>query len=469
MTGRFMSRGCAARAGRRLVPQLTTTLALAAVVSSAGACSLVFDPELKDFAEYGDRCVANDECASGICHNGRCSQECSGSCPGDNAVCRSNVCRFLSPPPLDGPPWIGYLIREEPQAYGMAKTHDDGRAYVQEEFPQATTKATIGASTSSAPAAIDDLVSQGANIIVATSREYLNPMQNAAIRHPGVNFLLYSIYPGIDPTTNFGTYFGRMYQVMYMVGNLAARVSETGRIGIVGPIALPETVMNINAFTTGAREADPDVQVIVEWINDWSDAEAETEAAEALVNDGGADVIFGYTESTTPLTTAPAQTPTDPPHPVYVIGYGNENACEVDADRCLTSAYWNWGPMLTDLVQQMIDGAWEPDLIWDAIEGTPSQSVVFYSDINPRVVGLADIMEVEALKSDLIASSGLYLPFRGPLRDNITHEIRVGSGQHPDDDDLLTMCWFVEGIYQMGTGDPVPLEAARVPTSCQSW
>jgi basic membrane protein A len=430
------------------------------------ACSLIYDPDLKEFAEFGDRCVEGSDCASGICRSDRCTRECAGSDPcGDTSECRSGFCSFTSPPPLDGPAKIAFIYNDEVEEHGMIKTHDEAREYVGRNVDGSEATAFPSVSASKVSSTIDSLVADGFNVVIGTNSDYLNAIQNGALRHTDVNFLIYSVYPDLEPAPNMGSYFGRMYQVMFMMGLLAGGQTKTNRVGVIAPVAIPETVCNINAFAQGVFAKNAEAQVVVRWINAWSHDTLEATAAGELVEDANTDVVLGYTETTNAIEAAAALT-TAEGDPVYVIGYGSPNACEAADSRCISAAYWNFGPMLTEMVEAMVAGTWVPSVVWEQIVGDPQRSPVYFSSITVVPSGLR--MEVEAYVAELARNddAARMLPFEGPVRDT-AGATRISSGHYPSDDDLLSMCWFVEGIYQIQDGEPPTLVPGVVPASCR--
>jgi basic membrane lipoprotein Med (substrate-binding protein (PBP1-ABC) superfamily) len=451
------------------------------------ACSLIFDPQLKDFAEFGERCVQGGQCESGICGSltGRCTRECSGSDPcGETSECREGYCFFTSPPALDGPPQISFLYLGEVEEHGMIRAHDDARQYVLSKIPSATANALSSVAISQANQVIDDEISQGSNVIIGTSSDLGDAIQGGALRHPDRNFLMYGIYLGLEEGPNLGYYMGRMYQVMYMMGALAGSVTETLHVGVVAPVANAETVRTVNAFAQGfysevedpnGPSQEPNPAVVVRWINTWTDENLEQEATEELVELARTDIVLGYTESTTPLRVA-SKMQVDPLEPggdfvdVKVIGYGNPDVCEAaQQHRCLSAAYWNFGTMLTRIVQEMIQGEWEPAVEWQQIQRDPDESSVYFADFDPIAVPSAVSINISALLSELATDStaARMLPFRGPVRDT-GGDTRISSRSYPSDEDLLQMCWHVDGIFQIDTdGDGPTLVAAEVPTNCR--
>lgn len=360
-------------------------------------------------------------------------------------------------PPIDGPIRAGLIYIGPVGDHGWTKAHDDSRLHVEEVIPELDAHFMPSVSPADVETVIDDFVAAGDNVIITTSHDFLVGTQAAALRHPDVNFLICS---GFATGPNLGSYFGRMYQGMYMAGRLAGHATRSRRIGYVGAVVIPETVGHINAFTLGARSVDPEIQVSVRWVGQWFAPEDEAAATNELI-DAGADVIFGETDTTTPIETSAARTSLTG-EPVYSIGYDNPDSCTFAPDRCLASVYWNWGPALERILLQMRDGEWDPSVIvWDSMDADPERSTFYLSPIDPDLVPTSARLDVEGLIPTLTGSddAARVRPFVGPLRDTGGAE-RVAAGGLATDEQILRMCWHVEGVVGLD-GQP-----ASVPVEC---
>ncbi|MCK6551604.1 BMP family ABC transporter substrate-binding protein [Myxococcota bacterium] len=421
------------------------------------SCSLILDPQLPDdtttLAKFGEACDAGEDCETGLCRTSRCTETCTTSCP-TGSTCTSNVCEFDGPPPLDELR-VGFLYVGPVGDHGWTLTHDESRRYVDETLPYVSTRFAPSVTTADADAVIEEFIRQGDNVIVGTSFDFLVPMLSKASNYPDVRFLLCS---GFQTGPNLGSYFARMEQPIYMAGFLAGKVTKTNRVGLVGSVVIPETVRHINAFTRGLRDANPEARAVVRWVYAWFNPPEETAATQELVAEG-VDVIFGQTDTTIPLEVSKTMTTTNTGSretdglPVYSIGYDNKDSCDRFApERCLTSAYWNWGPMLRDILEDIHEGTWKPRVpVYDQMKSDPSESTVYLSEIDTTLVPTEDRLPVEMLISAMTAPTpeAKYYPFRPPLYDN-TGTLRVATGQLPTDEDLLDMCWYVDGVYDVG-------------------
>jgi basic membrane lipoprotein Med (substrate-binding protein (PBP1-ABC) superfamily) len=77
----------------------------------------------------------------------------------------------------------------------------------------------------------------------------------------------------------------------YLAGMLAATMSKTGVLGVIGGTELPPVKESFDAFTRGARSVKPGISVLTSYIGNWDDVSAGREQALAQIG-RSADVIF---------------------------------------------------------------------------------------------------------------------------------------------------------------------------------
>ena len=77
----------------------------------------------------------------------------------------------------------------------------------------------------------------------------------------------------------------------YLAGILAASVTKTNRLGVIGGTELPPVVESFRAFQKGAREVNPSVEIVTSYVGNWDDVSAGKEQALAQISHG-VDVIF---------------------------------------------------------------------------------------------------------------------------------------------------------------------------------
>jgi basic membrane lipoprotein Med (substrate-binding protein (PBP1-ABC) superfamily) len=129
------------------------------------------------------------------------------------------------------------------------------------------------------------------DLIIAHGSQYGSIIEELAPDFPDVSFAW-----GTDVNTfglpNVFAYTAAAEQGGFINGYLAAQMTKTKNIGVVGPIEVGDAKAYIDGFKVGATYVDPTVAVNVTYIQSFSDVTLATEAAKALVANG-ADVLTG--------------------------------------------------------------------------------------------------------------------------------------------------------------------------------
>lgn len=338
---------------------------------------------------------------------------------------------------------------------GWSQSHFDGLTYVQQNVPNVN-----AVYVENVPEGADSeqvfrsLSRKGFNLIFGTSFGFMDPMEAVASEFPDIMYVHISGYKSNG--TNFGNLFGAMESMKYLAGMLAgARAKKDGnpKLGYIATFPIPEELRLGNAFALGMRKACPECTLDVRWINTWHDPIVEKEAAASLF-DAGAQVVF--TGADTP---APADVATEKGK--WGITYDWSGSCK--AERCLTTPYWNWGPVYAQVTKDVIDKKYKPGWqyfdvdsgglgLFGFMEGeTPTKGV---AELDPAVLAmvketLAKMQKGEFTRFDV---------FAGPIKDNAGKEI-VPAGEKMVQSDLdqfppgapgleckYCMHWWADGI-----------------------
>ena len=103
-----------------------------------------------------------------------------------------------------------------------------------------------------------------------------------------------TIYVTTSGTTTGPNLAGMMFgfaDASYLAGILAASVTKTNRLGVIGGTELPPVVESFRAFQKGAREVNPSIEIVTSYVGNWDDVSAGKEQALAQISHG-VDVIF---------------------------------------------------------------------------------------------------------------------------------------------------------------------------------
>jgi basic membrane protein A len=130
--------------------------------------------------------------------------------------------------------------------------------------------------------------SSGYDLIFAHGFEYQDAAVRAGERFPNTTFI---VSGGGRFSDNVVPLIFELEEGSYLAGMVAAGMSETGILGMVGGVAIPPVEGTFLAFEAGARAVDPDVQVLEAYTGNWDDVSAAKEATVAQLG-RGADVII---------------------------------------------------------------------------------------------------------------------------------------------------------------------------------
>ena len=130
---------------------------------------------------------------------------------------------------------------------------------------------------------------QGVQLIVGEVFGLERAARKVAKDYPETAFLMGSSFGPVAP--NFSVFDNWIHEPSYLSGMVAGAITQTNVIGMVGGYAIPEVNRLMNAFMEGARETNPDVKFLVNFIDSWYDPPKAKESAFAMM-DAGADIMY---------------------------------------------------------------------------------------------------------------------------------------------------------------------------------
>jgi basic membrane protein A len=145
-----------------------------------------------------------------------------------------------------------------------------------------------------AAAAIRDYASQGYDLVIAHGSQYGSSVAEIAPDFADTSFAWGTTLDTFasQGITNVFAYEARSEQGGYVNGVIAASLSQSGIIGVIGPIETGDAKLYVDGFRAGVMATNPDAQVNVNWTGSFSDVALASEAAQTHIN-AGADVLTG--------------------------------------------------------------------------------------------------------------------------------------------------------------------------------
>jgi len=314
-------------------------------------------------------------------------------------------------------------------AYGHEKAREETQAALDFVETSCLENVTPGAN---AERVMNDLATEGYDVIIAVSGDYEADVRKVAPNFPDTDFLLCC---GAYSADNVESFYPKATQIWWVLGKVAAQLTKTNTIGMVGAVTAPMDIQIQNAFLLGAQSINPDVVERIIYINTYYDPAAERDAALSLI-DAGVDVI-------TQATNTPAHVQAAVEKGVYAMSQF-EDMSQFGPDNYVSGDKFVWSAYYIPTLQAIQDGTWvpcptlyEPDMssgVCDLIEFGPM--------VTDEMKAVAE-EAVEQIKADPMVM------WKGPIYDNQGNLV-IGEGEYLTPEQLLAMNWWVKGTITSG-------------------
>jgi len=300
------------------------------------------------------------------------------------------------------------------------------------------------------PSVVEDMISQGATIIFATSDDMKDGILEAAEKYPDTDFVWSTgdsaLVVGRDYRSelkNVSNVMGKMEYGQMIAGCAAAIKSKTGKIGFLGPLVNDETRRLANATYLGAKHcADGDIEFDITWIGFWFHIPGMTLDPTQVVNDfydSGKDVVISHIDTTEAVVVTGQRA--EKGEDIWVVPYDYKGACEQAPTRCLGVNYFNWGPEYLSLAQKSRDGEFTNEWLWVG---------PYWKDLQSSIVGWKHGEGLDAVEKGRVGNFieelklGLNL-FTGPLNFN-DGSVYLEDGEIASDIDIWYTPQLLEGM-----------------------
>jgi basic membrane protein A len=247
-----------------------------------------------------------------------------------------------------------------------------------------------------------NLADQGFDLVAAIGFAFSPGIDEVAPEYADVNFTVVDGFAKERP--NVSNLNFKAEEGSFLVGAAAALKSETGTIGFLGGQQGTGLIEAFQAgFEAGAREVDPDIEILVEYIGDSTAAFNDPTRGEALsakMYDGGADVIYhaaGASGAGLFRASAAAQK--------WSIGVDSDQSLTASPEQrkwILTSMLKRVDTAVYDVIQQVADDSFKSGTqIFGLAEEGVGYAVNQYND-NDQLLSQDIQDELEKLEQEII-------------------------------------------------------------------
>lgn len=239
---------------------------------------------------------------------------------------------------------------------------------------------------------------EGYDLVINANASMTDVTNRLAAKYPDTKFGQIGLMDAPQP--NEQARLPLLWEGTFVAGYIAGMTTQTDVVGTIGGFEFPALTSEMEGFALGARYANPDVRVIRNYINTWTDSSIAGAATEAMKADG-ADIIFSATDQATQgIFAVMGETPDH-----YVMAQYLDKASQAP-EVVLLSVLFGLGEICADFVEQVAAGTWTAD----------SKTLTFGDGIslalNPQlesVMGAETLAEAAAIEQQ-IASGELVIP-----------------------------------------------------------
>ena len=286
-------------------------------------------------------------------------------------------------PPMEAEEFVFGMILVGPKNdHGWSQAHYEGGLYVEEKLNNARMIVFESLNPADKPEAtlegiVDDMVADGAKLIITTSDEFEEDTLGVAQKYPDV--IVFNV-SGDDALTgeappNESNIMGRMEDMKAIAGCAAALATESGQIAYLGPLVNHETLRLASSAYLGGKYcyenyrgmSPDDFGFVVTWIGFWFNIPGVTlDPTEVTTGffDGGADVVLSGIDTTEGIVVAGQRA--DQGEAVWAVPYDYLGACDEKPEICLGVPFFSWGPGYLSIAEQVIAGTYAQTWDWNA-------------------------------------------------------------------------------------------------------
>ena len=317
---------------------------------------------------------------------------------------------------------IAFIYASSPETSSWSRGHEQGRQHLEEAMGDRVITRNYVADMENPDAAMQQAVTDGAQVLMATAPTLLASARRTAALNPQTKVLVCALSV---PYAGIRTYYSRIYEAKFITGAIAGAMWTGGNIGYISRYPILGEIAAINAFALGVRMTAPEVNVHLAWSG------MNPDPMKTLV-DKRCRIISGQETNVmdTKRTGAGMSTVQLQPNGEFLA---------------IASACWDWGRLYEQMIQSILNGA------WDISDPSHSSAVNYWWGMNSGVIdviypdnlpsGVKQLADI--LKSDL--KNGLIQVFRCVMKDQEGH-LRNDGELWMNPEDIMRMNWLLDSV-----------------------
>ena len=316
---------------------------------------------------------------------------------------------------------VAFIYDTEPSASDWIYGQELGRRHILNVFQgNIDAQAFIAKPYVEDEALLTRLCEEGYDIIFTIAPMFIRACIKIAPLYPNTKILNCSLN---SPHASIRTYGIRIYEGKFLLGMLAASLSDQDDIGYLADYPIYGVIPGINAFALGARTVNPRARIHLQW-----STQKNVHAEEYFRTHG-----ISYISSQNMVS----PTKEDRALGLYCLTeHGTKN---------IATTVYQWGAFYEELINSIMRGSWQTDTTkapkalnyWWGLSANVLD-VILGSSVPEQTRRLLHFMKQSI-------ANGSFTIFSGPLYD-ADHILRCKQGETLAAEDIMMMDWLIEGI-----------------------
>lgn len=198
-----------------------------------------------------------------------------------------------------------------------------------------------------AASAIRGYAEDGVDLVIAHGSQYGGSLEVIAPDFPDTAFA-WGTAAETFGLANVYSYEAASDEGGFVMGVMAAGLSESGTIGVVGPIEVGDAKLYVDGFNAGVMSADPAATVNINYTGSFSDVALASEAAQSHLA-AGADVLTGTAQMVVGAVGVASEN--------GLLWFGTQaNQTSLAPEIVVASQVYHWEVVLRDMIEKIQSG-----------------------------------------------------------------------------------------------------------------
>lgn len=316
---------------------------------------------------------------------------------------------------------VAFLYTKSAETSDWIYAHELGRNYLEETFSdQMQTICVNDVTEDRVEEVLNDVISQGADIVFEVAPQMMKPSLKIAVEHPEVKILNCSLN---TPHKYIRTYYARMYEAKFLSGVIAGALAENDRIAYIADYPIYGMIANINAFALGATFTNPRAKIYLEW------STRKGYDRDAFLKENDIHIVSDQDMIT----------PRDASRQFGLYRFENGETLN------LVMPLWNWGIFYEKMIQSMLAGSYQSqgnaqgralNYWWGMSAGVID--LICSKNVPVGVKRLADHLKGDIRKGDIVPFYGQIWSQDGQLRNDKNKKMKPET--------IMEMDWLVDSV-----------------------